>query len=1523
MGIKLFTHRIPILLSLVILLIVLGPMAFVNTIEELPTPNCVGKGIYPLSRSTDSFSRDMNGTTKINARSVTSSARKASIQGAMNIRINEIKYDAPGGDTPDDEYIELYVVEGGIDPSFWYVTDWDSNNYWEIPASCPTVLTGEFLVIHLGSGSNDYVGPVYHFYVGETTAHLTNLGEPLSLCEDNDGTHDRLTDTTHDFVAYGDFLVSFSSSRLQGWPNDGTTPTDFIEPTGAEYESLQLIGSDLDNSSNWRSATPTVGKKNELIHRYHEEFDTKDFLDINLTDAIGWGQGKLSMGFSGPDEPIYHHNYGRTLDVWTTKDYAYLAGHTDDLRIINVSDPTNPSSLPDYPLDGMAFSVWVVDNYAYVAVGSAGLAIVNISDPTNPGPVVYRDTNGSANNLVISGNFAYISDSTSGLAIINISDPLNPSQPIYRNIGENALDVVVNSNYAFFAGSTHLVIIDISDPSDPGDPIVVNLKEGLGPCYGIDFKDDYVFLAVGDFGLASVNVSNPTSPGDQTYFSASDLTRAYSIDVHGNYAYIADFGSTGDPTSGGFAIIDISDPTNPGPMIYSSMDARSEGVFITDDHAYVVGDPYGLAIFGISKAFDFINPSIVQSVPIYKSNRGFIHNVTVCANQTLYPKTNIDYFISVDGITWIPVTLNESYSYETNFNRKLFWRAVLEIEEGQTQPPIINSLSFDFDIYIDETAPFISLSKLTNDTVLRSDDLIGFNFTDFSFDNAWCHWDSEDNRTLVSPYEVSVPTDEGYHWLTIYANDSVGNVAVQYYRWWINQVPNINLVSQTNGTLQMNGSIIEFVIRDSNLAHTWYAWDDGVNQSFSIDWNISLSLSKGWHRLTVYANDTDGYMSVSRYLFYCLGSASLTNIQVPTSTVYSGESFIISFTIANSEAVPLNLTLFILSSEDEVLQGNGSQILLAPSESKTIELNIKPTQASIHELTILLYQSGLVYHQFTLDFNVEPQWMSSKFWQPIVLSIIAIIILISVAILMIIGGMYTLSYINYSKRAREIKNQIDLQGFFDVNLAQSTFNEKEWQRFQKQLGDHSWIMGDVLATPQYLKKKLRDMIWTEGSISMKNLLDLTNLDQTTITKFLKDIPDVKVSLDLIVYSDQNLEEWLIPRLENTLETDITEVTTEKQLSKDSLISIIKKTDKIILSIDQTTIFSSRQLQLWLRENIARTDQFDLHSAADDLQISLEHLLQITEEEPHLIIQDNRFILTLDWLADQLSSFFTKNRRIIFSSFVNQLNITGLKKSIMGELIVKKGLQGIHTSDWGVFLSMEFVRAQFREMSKLFADIEFNTICESLGIIENQVLDVLTAAIEANLIIGMIDRVSKKFIIREIPTSLTEQLIAGQLVPLEQITQTLDQSLEQSFHMLQENLPSSTYVLTREKAIIRVEQITPSCQVCGTSTSAEQFLKCAQCARDLCWNHFEELGEVGRAVCPYCDGALVFLPQYCEKCHLDYIRVPKSKDACEFCGYPLTIKKHLLPSHTKYLTSQERPVALKKVEDDFTKDSKKF
>jgi hypothetical protein len=725
--------------------------------------------------------------------------------------------------------------------------------------------------------------------------------------------------------------------------------------------------------------------KIQSTHSHIEEFENTVYLNITATNASEWGTGKMQLGNKQLGTPIYRDTTGYASGIYVRGDYAYVANGGGGLAIINISDPTNPG-LPVYSnTENDAWrSVYVSGDYAYVIIQDKGLAIIDISNPINPRSPIYRDLPSKiAYDVHVSEDYAYVAYSVfgnpGGLAIINISDPTNPGTPIYRETHDSTTGVYIDGDFAYVTDLQRgLAIINISDPTNPGTPIYSSIS---GERSGVYVSGDYAYVASGERGLAIINISDPTNPGSPIYIETNgDAKRVY---VDGIYAYVADW-------EDGLGIINVQNPTNPGSLTYKPIGGKATDVYISGDYAYIADGDLGLVIVELAERHSL---SFVQSSSCYNS-KGFVQNLTLYANQTVYPNTSISYQISSNGNTWIPINLNETYSWETNPSHGLYWRAILEAEDQRDPSPCIDSIRIDFNVYYDEEPPCVTLINVQNNTAIFPGTVVECSLSDYLLDKSWFNWNEGNNLTLSEPWTITSPISEGYHYLAVHANDSVGYLTTKRYRFYVNYPPLVELQSPLNNSVIIPITEIMFLIKDPTLTNAWYQWDNQGNLSLTAPFVVQAINSSGFHILTIGTRDSWNSLTIHTYSYYIVSSTSIETIQQRLFTAYSGESFIYSITITNTEAIPLNLMLLVFSTDDDVLTGNNSHFVLNPRENTTIELEIRPKHDSIHQLEINLFHEDLLFYHDILEFNVAPQWMSPTF----LLSLLTVIIfLLSVA----------------------------------------------------------------------------------------------------------------------------------------------------------------------------------------------------------------------------------------------------------------------------------------------------------------------------------------------------------------------------------------------------------------------------------------------------------------------------------------------------------------------------------------------
>ncbi len=124
--------------------------------------------------------------------------------------------------------------------------------------------------------------------------------------------------------------------------------------------------------------------------------------------------------------------------------------------------------------------------------------------------------------------------------------------------------------------------------------------------------------------MAIIDISDPTDPGTPVYEPTTGS--AYGVYVSGDYAYVADGNS-------GLAVIDITDPTDPGTPIYEPTTGSAYNIYVSGDYAYVADNNSGLAVIDI---FDPTDPE----TPVYEPTTGATWGVYVSGDYAYIANNN-------------------------------------------------------------------------------------------------------------------------------------------------------------------------------------------------------------------------------------------------------------------------------------------------------------------------------------------------------------------------------------------------------------------------------------------------------------------------------------------------------------------------------------------------------------------------------------------------------------------------------------------------------------------------------------------------------------------------------------------------------------------------------------------------------------------------------------------------------------------------------------------------------------------
>ncbi|MFW9827667.1 MAG: LVIVD repeat-containing protein [Candidatus Thorarchaeota archaeon] len=225
--------------------------------------------------------------------------------------------------------------------------------------------------------------------------------------------------------------------------------------------------------------------------------------------------GLRIINISNPSQPEIlgtYYNVGYPFAVESKDDVVYLTDQSEGLILLDISDLSQPTSIEgQYTGSGVGRDLQIVGDLLFLADGEDGLIILNISNPH--APIFISSYGPGCDHLDVEGEIVYISYGES-IRLVDISDPANPTY-----LGQFfASDIVlwnptVSDDFIYLAihGGTHseLKILDARDPTH-----VVQLSEfdsfGIFQCCHVE--ESFLFAVNSEYGLYIIDISNPLSP---------------------------------------------------------------------------------------------------------------------------------------------------------------------------------------------------------------------------------------------------------------------------------------------------------------------------------------------------------------------------------------------------------------------------------------------------------------------------------------------------------------------------------------------------------------------------------------------------------------------------------------------------------------------------------------------------------------------------------------------------------------------------------------------------------------------------------------------------------------------------------------------------------------------------------------------------------------------------------------------------------------------------------------------------
>jgi heat shock protein HslJ len=397
------------------------------------------------------------------------------------------------------------------------------------------------------------------------------------------------------------------------------------------------------------------------------------------------GRGLQIVDLSNPTRPVelgfYETPEHDMQKVAAVRDgYAYLLVG-GKLRIVDVSDPAAPAGVGIYDAAEFIREVSVADGptadgsihpqgaYAYLLAGANSMRILDVSNPSQPveiGSYIHSDAGLPAQKIAIIGDYAYLYDPYSGpeVWVIDISDPSAPSQAGFLNLqgqiravaSRSASDTTAPAAEALayvLDAERNLRVIDLSNLGAPVELGFYDLPEQFGR---VSVANDMLYVGT-EQGLLMLDVSDPSTPTQVGFYQALGLQGdAFVAD---GYAYLP---------RGQFVlrILDLTNPAAPteAGLFLDLQPGSIQQVKAADGRVYLLiqwsGDAEPGTLWGI-QVVDVSSPTDPAGAGLYQPEDPGVNRIEMAANGRVY-------FIDQQGVLRIvdlsdPATPVELASY--------------------------------------------------------------------------------------------------------------------------------------------------------------------------------------------------------------------------------------------------------------------------------------------------------------------------------------------------------------------------------------------------------------------------------------------------------------------------------------------------------------------------------------------------------------------------------------------------------------------------------------------------------------------------------------------------------------------------------------------------------------------------------------------------------------------------------------------------------------------------------------------
>ncbi|WP_371804137.1 LVIVD repeat-containing protein [Candidatus Lokiarchaeum ossiferum] len=266
-------------------------------------------------------------------------------------------------------------------------------------------------------------------------------------------------------------------------------------------------------------------------------------VDVDVIDGIAYisemrANALKIINVSDPSNPVLLSSYevSGNHQLSVQNQIVYITDHNRGLVVINVTNASHPVFISRYSDPGFIDDLYIVNDTAYVIDQDDGLEIVDISDPTNLvklGSFNFGGTGQYNVDVIIRDNIAYLTDQVSGFYIADVSDPTNITE-LYHYEGSGMGWMDIYNDFLYIPNQQTVLLFNIEDPEST--KLIREIKVGTGP-FVITIKNDLACVSTDTEGVKILDLSNPRYP--KVIGSFNNEGMPFMTSIENDYIYVA------------------------------------------------------------------------------------------------------------------------------------------------------------------------------------------------------------------------------------------------------------------------------------------------------------------------------------------------------------------------------------------------------------------------------------------------------------------------------------------------------------------------------------------------------------------------------------------------------------------------------------------------------------------------------------------------------------------------------------------------------------------------------------------------------------------------------------------------------------------------------------------------------------------------------------------------------------------------------------------------------------------------